>query len=89
MPRPGLRSKSQKRKHVRTPGNKNVKHYWREKPSRAECAICKTPLQSVPRLRPSEMKKTNKTSRRATRIESGRYCATCLKQIIQEQVREG
>lgn len=88
MPRPGLRSKSQKRKNVRTPGDKNKKHYWREKPSRAKCAICKKPLQSVPRLRPSKMKKTDKTARRATRIESGRYCATCLKKIIKEQARQ-
>jgi len=87
MPRPGLRSKSQKRKAVRTPGNENKEHYWRKKPKRAHCAICKKPLQSIPRLRPVEMKKTNKTARRATRPESGRYCAKCLQALIQEKVR--
>lgn len=87
MPRPGLRSKSQKRKEIRTPGNENKKHYWRKRPSRAECAICKKPLQSVPRKRPSKMKKTHKTERRPTRLESGRYCAKCLQRLIQEQVR--
>ncbi|MFX1309517.1 MAG: hypothetical protein ACFE9M_07495, partial [Promethearchaeota archaeon] len=73
IPRPGLRSKAQKRKKLNTPGNQNVTHYWRKKPKRANCAICKRPLQSVPRLRPSKMNKTYKTSRRANRMESGRY----------------
>ncbi|MFX1418307.1 MAG: 50S ribosomal protein L34e [Promethearchaeota archaeon] len=86
MPRPGLRSKAQARKNISTPGNQNVTHYWRKKPSRAKCAICKKPLQAVPRLRPSKMTKTNKTARRANRMESGRYCAKCLNNIIKESV---
>jgi large subunit ribosomal protein L34e len=81
-----LRSKSQARKKVRTPGNKSVTHYWRKKPKRAHCAICKKPLQSVPRLRPSKMRKTDKTARRADRLESGRYCSNCLKTLIKESV---
>jgi len=87
MPRPGLRSKAQKRKKVRTPGNNNATHYWRKKPSKAHCAICKRPLQSIPRLRPAEMRKTNKTARAANRVESGRYCSICLKHLIQESIR--
>ncbi|MHA2181994.1 MAG: 50S ribosomal protein L34e [Promethearchaeota archaeon] len=81
-----MRSKSQARKKVRTPGNKSVTHYWRKKPKRAHCAICKKPLQSVPRLRPSKMRKTDKTARRADRLESGRYCSNCLKTLIKESV---
>jgi large subunit ribosomal protein L34e len=87
MPRPGLRSKAQKRQKVKTPGNQNKMHYWRKKPKHAHCAICKRPLQGVPKLRPSKMKKTNKVSRRANRIESGRYCAKCLQTLIKEAVR--
>ncbi|MFX1455800.1 MAG: 50S ribosomal protein L34e [Promethearchaeota archaeon] len=86
IPRPGLRSKSQARKKLRTPGNRSVSHYWRRKPNRAHCAICKRPLQSVPRLRPTNMKKTDKTARRANRLESGRYCSTCLKTLIKESI---
>jgi len=67
-----------------TPGNRNVTHYWRKKPKRATCAICKRPLQAVPRLRPSKMIKTQKTARRANRVESGRYCAKCLQNLIKE-----
>ena len=86
MPRPGLRSKAQKRKKVRTPGNRNISHYWRKKPKKAHCAICKKPLQSIPRLRPSKMRKTPKISRRANRLESGRYCAKCLQTLNKNAV---
>ncbi|MHA2035281.1 MAG: 50S ribosomal protein L34e [Promethearchaeota archaeon] len=81
-----MRSKSQARKNVRTPGNKTVTHYWRRKPKRAHCAICKRPLQSIPRLRPSNMRKTDKTARRANRLESGRYCSNCLNSLIKNSV---
>ena len=86
MPRPGLRSKAQARKNLKTPGNINKTHYWRRKPSKAKCARCKKPINSVPRLRPAKMRKTNRVERRTNRMESGRYCASCLKQLIQEQV---
>ena len=86
MPRPGLRSKAQKRHAIRTPGNQNTTHYWREKPQKSHCAICKKPLQSIPQLRPSKMKKTKKTARRANRLEGGRYCSQCLKTLIKEAV---
>ena len=86
MPRPGLRSKAQARKKLKTPGNKNVTHYWRRKPKKAHCARCKNPIQSIPRERPAKMRKTDRVTRRTNRMESGRYCARCLQQLIQEQV---
>jgi ribosomal protein L34E len=86
MTRPGLRSKAQKRKTITTPGNQNSTHYWRKKPKKAQCSICKRPLQAIPRLRPAKMKKTNKTHRKANRLESGRYCARCLHNLIRESI---
>ncbi|MHA1281846.1 MAG: 50S ribosomal protein L34e [Promethearchaeota archaeon] len=86
MPRPAYRSKAMARKKLRTPGNRNVIHYWRRKPKIAHCAKCKRPIPSIPRLRPSKMKKTLRTKRRANRMESGRYCAVCLRELIQEQI---
>ena len=86
MPRPGLRSKAQARKKLKTPGNRNTTHYWRKRPNKAQCVICKKPLQSIPRLRPSQMKKTNKVSRRPNRLDSGRYCANCLQTLIKETI---
>jgi len=86
VPRPGLRSKAQARKKVRTPGNRNVTHYWRRKPKKSHCAICKKPLQSISRLNSTKMKKSANTSRRANRLESGRYCAKCLQTILKETV---
>ena len=86
MPRPGLRSKAQARKKLKTPGSINVTHYWRRNRSKAQCAICKKPLQAIPRLRPAKFKKTNRVSRRANRPESGRYCAHCLQTILKEAI---
>lgn len=86
MPRPALRSKAQKRKKLKTPGHQNVVHYWRKKPSKAHCSSCKKPLQSIPRLRPAKMKKTDRTARSVNRLESGRYCAKCLQQQIKKSV---
>ncbi|MFX0073508.1 MAG: 50S ribosomal protein L34e [Candidatus Hermodarchaeota archaeon] len=87
MPRPGLRSHAQARKKFRTPGNKNVNHYKRRKPKISHCAICKRPLYSIPRARPSKMRNTAKSKRKANRLESGRYCASCLKNLISEKVK--
>ncbi|TFG20136.1 MAG: 50S ribosomal protein L34e [Promethearchaeota archaeon] len=86
MPRPGLRSKAQKRKTVKTPGNRMTTHYWRKTPTKAQCSICKRPLQAVPHLRKAEMQKTNKIHRKANRLESGRYCAKCLHELIRDAV---
>ncbi len=86
MVKPGFRSKAQARKKLKTPGSINVTHYWRNKPSKAQCAICKKPLQAIPQLRPSQFKKTNRVSRRANRPESGRYCAHCLQTILKEAI---
>lgn len=86
MPRRSLRSKSIARKKLRTPGNRSITHYWRRKPKQAHCSLCKKPLPSIPRLRPSKMKKTDKTERRANRLESGRYCSKCLQLLIKEKI---
>ena len=86
MPRPSLRSKAQKRHNLKTPGHQNVVHYWRKKPSNVHCAICKKPIKTIPRKRPARMKKTGISSRRPSRLESGRYCAKCLQILIKEAV---
>ena len=86
MPRPGLRSRAQARKKLKTPGGVNVTHYSRRKPKKSHCAICKKPITSIPRLRPAKMKKSKKSDRKAKRLESGRYCGNCLQTLIREKV---
>ena len=86
MPRPGLRTRAQARKKLRTPGNRTITHYWRKKPKSSHCAICKKPLPSIPKLRPSKMKKTDHVARRTNRLESGRYCGKCLQTLIKQAV---
>lgn len=87
MVRPALRSHAQNRKRIRTPGNRDVVHFWRGKPKKAHCSLCKKPLQAIPRLRDAKFRKTPHTARRANRMESGRYCAKCLQNLIRESVR--
>lgn len=86
MPKPSHRSKAEARHHIKTPGHRNVTHYWRRMPKKAHCAICKKPLQSVPRARPAKMSKIPLTRRRANRTESARYCAKCLQSLIRESI---
>lgn len=86
MVKPGYRSHSLARHKKVTPGNKNVIHYERRKPKVAHCMKCKKPLQGIPRVRPSKMKKIPRTSRKASRPYSGKFCAICLKELIQEAI---
>jgi len=48
--------------------------------------LCKRPLQGIPRVRPSQMKKIPKTARKATRPYSGKFCVSCLQKLIQESI---
>jgi len=86
MVKPAYRSHSLARHKKTTPGNKNVIHYSRRKPKKAHCMLCKRPLQGIPRVRPSQMKKIPKTSRKTTRPYSGKFCASCLQSLIQDSI---
>jgi large subunit ribosomal protein L34e len=88
MVRPRLRSRSIKRKKVRTPGNRVVIHYERKKPRIAKCAICKKPLHGVPRLNPSGMRKLAKTKKRPERPYGGNLCSECMREVFRKQVVE-
>ena len=84
MVRPGLRSRSMKRKKVKKPGGNYVMHYWRPKPSKAVCAVCKKPLRGVPTLRPAKFKNIPKTKRRPNRPYGGTLCHKCLSSLYKE-----
>ena len=81
-----LRSRSLKRRKVRTPGNRLVIHYRRRKPKVAKCARCGKPLHGVPRLRPSELRKLPKSKRRPDRPYGGNLCSECMREVMKEKV---
>ncbi|MHA1594662.1 MAG: 50S ribosomal protein L34e [Candidatus Baldrarchaeia archaeon] len=87
MPQPRYRSRSAKKHFVRTPGGRVVIHYEKKKVDFAKCALCGKPLGGVPRLRPSELRKLPKSSRRPERPYGGYLCPNCLSRKIKETVR--
>ncbi len=87
MVRPALRSRSLRRVYRRTPGGRTVVHYERRKPNPARCARCGKPLNGVPRLRPSQLRKLPKTLRRPERPYGGVLCPKCLSELLKEAIR--
>lgn len=88
MVRRSLRSRSLKRKKVRTPGNRPVVHYEAKKTKIAKCADCQNPLKGVPRVARSGMRKLPKTKRRPQRPYGGNLCSSCMRKKLRKEVLE-
>ncbi|MFQ6085769.1 MAG: 50S ribosomal protein L34e [Candidatus Bathyarchaeia archaeon] len=87
MPEPRYRSRSLRRKSLTVPGGRHTIHYERKKPSGARCAICGGILHGVPRSRPSEIRKLQKTKKRPERTHGGHICSTCLMRLLKQEAR--
>ena len=88
MVRPKLRSRSLRRKKVRTPGNRSITQYKKRRPKVAKCGICGKPLHGVPRLNPADMRKLAKTKRRPERPYGGNLCSSCMRDLLRKTVRD-
>ncbi len=84
MPRPMYRSRSLRRRNVRTPGGRLVIHYGRRRKGPYKCAICKRPLFGVPR----DVRKYPKSSKRPERPYGGYLCADCLRKLMIKTIIE-
>ncbi|MCD6559736.1 50S ribosomal protein L34e [Palaeococcus sp. (in: euryarchaeotes)] len=84
--KPMYRSRSWRRKYVRTPGGRVTIHFERRKPKVAHCAMCGRPLNGIPRGRPSEIGKLSKTQKRPER-PMPHLCPECMRKVIKAQVR--
>jgi len=82
-----LRTRSVKKRRVRTPGNRLVTHYGMKKPNAARCSFCKKRLHGVPRVNTSEMRKFPKSSRRPERPYGGTLCSECTRLLLRKVVR--
>ncbi|OGI15352.1 50S ribosomal protein L34e [Candidatus Micrarchaeota archaeon RBG_16_49_10] len=80
--RRSLRSNSIRKMKTKIPGNRVVVHFSRKKPSIAKCGSCGKPLNGVPRLRPSRLKKLSKTEKRPERPYGGSLCPECSRKIF-------
>ena len=85
MPRPSRRRA--KAVSVKLPGGRTTVHYKDKRPGPARCAICHAPLGGVPRLRPSELRKLPKSSRRPERPGGGYICHRCLQYFLKMEAR--
>ncbi|QOJ79613.1 50S ribosomal protein L34e [Infirmifilum lucidum] len=84
MVRPALRSRTKKRKTVRTPGGRHVLRILDKKHDYPKCAVCGAPIQGVPKLTIKEERKGVKVP---TRPYGGYLCHRCLKQGIKLAAR--
>ena len=71
----------------RLPSGKVVIVERRKNPQVAKCARCGAPLQGIPRLIPSKMRKLPKSRRKVERIFGGYLCSKCTKEILRERAR--
>ncbi len=81
------RSRSLKRRFVRTPGGRSVLHFKKKKHGKPRCAECGAELHGVPRGSPTEIKKLSKSKKTPTRPYGGYLCSKCMRKQIRESVR--
>jgi len=82
--------KSERRKpkrFVRTPGGRSKVQFVKKKTAPARCWMCGTLLAGVPRVRPSELARIPRSSRRPNRPYGGNLCSRCSRQLIKERAR--
>jgi large subunit ribosomal protein L34e len=84
MVHPSLRSRTKKRKLVRTPGGRLVLHIIDKKRDVPKCAMCGRPLHGFPRVTAREERRGLKPP---TRPYGGYLCHECLKQGLKRAVR--
>ncbi len=81
------KSRSYRRKRVRTPGGRLVMHYGKRAPQKPKCAVCKKELHGIPRLIPSKFRNLPKTSKRVSRLYGGYLCSSCSREKIKELIK--
>jgi len=84
LPRPSLRSRTTKRKIVRTPGGRHIIHILPKKHDVPKCAVCGVPLNGFPKM---TSKKERKGHRPPNRIYGGYLCHNCLRKGLKEAIR--
>ncbi|HDD39935.1 MAG TPA: 50S ribosomal protein L34e [Nitrososphaeria archaeon] len=83
MPRRMLRTRSRKRKYVRTPGGRVVTHYVDEKRNFHRCARCGGIIHGIPREKDYKLSHSERT---VERYYGGVLCQNCLEELIRAKV---
>jgi len=87
MTKPMHRSRTLRRKKVRTPGNRLVTHFLKRNPKVAKCARCGNPLHGIPRKIPSIFRNLAKTKKKPQRPYGGNLCSRCMREVMKEKAR--
>ena len=82
MVAPMYRSRSKKRRSIRTPGGKSVIHYKKKKVSKHHCGRCGNALSGVPNAIPSVIGKMSKSERIPERPYAGVLCSDCTEKLM-------
>jgi large subunit ribosomal protein L34e len=87
MTAPKNRSRSRKRRQVKTPGGETVTHYKKKKPGKHHCGRCGKTLQGVLNKTPAEMKKLSKSKKIPERPYAGILCDKCMEKLFRYKTR--
>jgi large subunit ribosomal protein L34e len=87
MTKPMFKSRSWKKRQLKTPGGRLVTHYSRRNPKAAKCSNCGKKLPGVPRVRPTILKKIVKSKRRPERPYGGKLCSSCTRELFRSKAR--
>ena len=85
MPRRMLRTRSRKRKKIRTPSGRTVTHYVDEKRDFHRCCRCGGIIHGIPRERDYKLSHSERT---VERYYGGMLCQNCLEELIRSRVAE-
>ncbi len=88
MVRGQYRSRTFNRVKLTTPGGRNIVHFEKKKPARAQCADCGKYLHGVPQGNKTTIKKLPKTQRRPERPYGGVLCSSCTRKLIKLNTRK-
>jgi len=83
MVRRALRTRSRKRKAVRTPGGRVAIHYEPEKRDFNHCARCGAIIHGIPRERDYKLSHSERT---VERYYGGMLCHRCLEELVRGEV---
>ena len=76
------RISSSRKVQRKTPGGRTTVHHKRKKPANAQCALCGTFLQGMPRGNRTEIRKLAKSKRKPERPYGGQLCSACTRYIL-------
>ncbi len=87
MPKPSLRTRSEKKRFLLLPGGRTEIHRKCEKIGVSHCTRCGRTLSAVPRLIPSSLRKLSATQRRLDRMYGNQLCHSCLQDLLKHEAR--